>query len=109
MRYFYLLIAVVFEIIGTSALQSSQQFTRLVPSIVVLIGFTGALYFLTLTLKYMPLGIVYAIWSGFGIVLITAISFFWFRQPVDLPAILGLTLIIAGIVIINLFSNTVVH
>lgn len=109
MRYFYLLIAVVFEIVGTSALQSSQQFTRLVPSIVVLIGFTGALYFLTLTLKYMPLGIVYAIWSGFGIVLITAISFFWFRQPVDLPAIMGLTLIIAGIVIINLFSNTAVH
>lgn len=109
MRYFYLLIAVVFEVVGTSALQSSQQFTRLVPSIVVLIGFTGALYFLTLTLKYMPLGIVYAIWSGFGIVLITAISFFWFRQPVDLPAIMGLTLIIAGIVIINLFSNTAVH
>jgi small multidrug resistance pump len=109
MPYLYLLIAVVFEIVGTSALQSSQQFTRLGPSIVVLVGFAGAMYFLALTLQYMPLGVVYAIWSGVGIVLIAAISFFWFRQAVDLPAIIGLTLIIAGIVIIQLFSNTSVH
>ena len=108
-HYIYLFIAVAAETIGTSALQASQQFTRLGPSIVVVVGYGIAFYFLAVTLKYMPVGIAYALWSGLGIILITLIGFAVFRQVLDLPALIGLALIIAGIAVIQLFSTTSTH
>jgi small multidrug resistance pump len=86
-------------------MQSSQQFTKLWSSVFTAIGLGGAIYMMTLTLKYMPLGIVYAFWSGLGIVFITAISVFYYKQPIDLWAIFGLVLIIMK-KIIHLFSST---
>ncbi len=107
--YFFLLVAVIAETIGTTSLQASQQFTRLWPSILVVVGYGFAFYFMALTLKYMPVGIVYAIWSGLGIFLIAMIGFVVFGQKLDWPAILGLTMILAGILVIHLFSKTAGH
>lgn len=108
-HYVYLIIAVVAETIGTSALQASQQFTRLVPSLIVLFAYAFSFYMMGLTLRFMPVGIVYAIWSGLGIVMIAAIGFVVFGQRLDLPAVLGMGLIIVGIVIIHLFSKSSTH
>jgi len=107
--YLFLLIAVVAETIATSALQASHQFTRLLPSIIVVVGYGIAFYFMAVTLRYMPVGIVYAIWSGLGIVSIAIIGYVVFGQRLDLPAVLGLGLIIVGILIIHLFSKTAGH
>ncbi|THH38570.1 multidrug efflux SMR transporter [Aliishimia ponticola] len=109
LHYVYLFVAVVAETIGTSALQASQQFTRLWPSALVIVAYTISFYLLSLTLRTMPVGIMYAIWSGLGIVLIALIGFVVFGQVLDWPAMVGLGLIIAGIVVIQLFSNTVTH
>jgi len=109
MHYVYLFLAVIFETIGTSAIQSSQQFTRLWPSVLVAICFAAAFFFLSLTLRVLPVGIMYAIWSGTGIVLISLIGYFYFKQNLDLPAILGMALILVGILIIHLFSNATAH
>jgi len=108
-HFITLLIAVIFETIGTTALQASQQFTKPIPSLIVVISYATAFYLLALTLKHMPVGIMYAIWSGSGIVLIAIIGWVVFRQTLDLPAILGMTLILAGIVIIQVFSKTAAH
>jgi len=105
-HYIYLILAVVSETIGTSALQASQQFTKLVPSVLTVVGYAVSFYFLSLTLRFMPVGIVYAIWSGLGIVLIAIIGRLVFQQRLDWPAILGMAFIIAGIVIIQLFSKS---
>lgn len=99
----------MFETVGTSALQASQQFTRLVPSVLAAVGYAGAFYFLSLVLRVMPVGVVYAVWSGLGIVLIAAIGYIVFGQRLDLPAILGLAMIIAGIAVIQLFSDATTH
>ncbi|MCG7518247.1 SMR family transporter [Ruegeria sp. Ofav3-42] len=107
--YFILLLAVFAETIGTTALQASQQFSRFWPSVLVVIGYGIAFYLLGLTLKYMPVGIVYAIWSGLGIVLIAVIGFIVFGQRLDWPAVIGLAMILAGILIIHLFSKTAGH
>ncbi|MQQ07080.1 QacE family quaternary ammonium compound efflux SMR transporter [Epibacterium sp. SM1979] len=107
--YLFLIIAVVAETIGTSALQASHQFTRLLPSALVVVAYGVSFYFLGRTLAFMPVGIVYAIWSGLGIVLIAAIGYVVFGQTLDLPAILGLGLIIIGILVIHLFSKTAGH
>ncbi|WP_423827736.1 SMR family transporter [Shimia abyssi] len=107
--YILLLIAVMFETVGTTALQASQQFTRLVPSVIVVIGYAAAFYFMALTLKVLPVGITYAIWSGLGIVLIAIIGYVVFGQRLDLPAMLGMGMILAGILVIHLFSNTAAH
>ncbi len=109
MHYIHLVIAIICETIGTTALQASQQFTRLGPSIIVVVGYGAAFYFMALALKVMPVGIVYAIWSGLGIVLIAAIGFVIFGQRLDLPALLGLALIILGILVIHLFSSSTQH
>ena len=106
MHYIYLFLAVIFETIGTSAIQSSQQFTKIGPSVLVAVCFAAAFFFLSLTLKFMPVGIMYAIWSGTGIVLISIIGYFYFKQSLDFPAILGIVLILIGVLIINLFSYT---
>lgn len=108
-HYIYLILAVAAETIGTSALQASQQFSRLLPSLVVVVAYGLSFYLLALVLRHMPVGIVYAIWSGLGIVFIAAIGFAVFGQKLDLPAILGLGLIIAGIAVINLFSGSTGH
>jgi small multidrug resistance pump len=107
MTYLYLLTAVVFETIGTSALQASEQFTRPKPLMLTFACYVATFYFLSLTLRVMPVGVAYAIWSGLGIVLIALIGLAWFGQKLDLPALAGLALIIAGVLVINLFSNTV--
>ncbi|WP_299660452.1 SMR family transporter [uncultured Ruegeria sp.] len=107
--YLFLLLAVIAETIGTTALQASHQFTRFWPSVLVVVGYGTAFYFMALTLKVLPVGIVYAIWSGLGIFLIALIGFLVFGQKLDWPAILGLALILSGILIIHLFSSTTGH
>jgi small multidrug resistance pump len=109
MAYSYLAIAIIAEVIATSALKASEQFTKLIPSLVVIIGYGAAFYFLTHVLKTIPVGVTYALWSGLGIVLITIAGVFLYKQTPDLPAILGMGLIVAGVVVINVFSNTVGH
>lgn len=109
MHYVYLFFAVMAETIGTTALQASQQFTRTGPTVLVVVAYAVSFYLLGLTLKYMPVGVVYAIWSGLGIVLIAAIGFIVFKQRLDLPAVIGLCMILSGILVIHLFSNTTKH
>jgi len=108
-HYIYLIFAVLAETIGTTALQASHQFTRLGPSIVVVIGYAAAFYLLSLTLNVMPVGLVYAIWSGVGIIFIALIGLMVFGQRLDLPAVLGLGMIVGGILVIHLFSGTTTH
>jgi small multidrug resistance pump len=107
--YLSLAVAIVAEVIATSALNASAGFTRLVPSILVVAGYGVAFYCLSLTLRTMPMGIVYAIWSGVGIVLISIVGWALFRQALDLPAVIGIALIMAGVLVINLFSKTAGH
>ena len=108
-KWIFLVIAIISEVIATSALKSSAGFTRLWPSIIVVTGYASAFYFLSLTLNVIPIGIAYAIWSGVGIALIALISWLYFKQPLDFAAIVGLLLIVAGVVVINLFSKSVAH
>ncbi|MNQ92840.1 small multidrug resistance pump [Flavobacterium aquidurense] len=108
-NFFFLGIAILFEIIATSALKKSEQFTQLIPSIITIIGYFAAFYFLSFAIRTIPVGIAYAIWSGVGIVLITIIGAVFFKQIPDLPAIIGLALIMIGVVVINVFSKTTVH
>ncbi|HHB81468.1 MAG TPA: multidrug efflux SMR transporter [Aliiroseovarius sp.] len=104
-----LILAIAAETIATSALNASQQFTRLWPSVLVVVGYSASFWFMALALKTMPVGIVYAIWSGLGIVFIAAIGYVMFGQRLDLPALLGLGLIMSGILVIQLFSSTLNH
>ena len=108
-NFFFLGIAILFEIVATSALKKSEQFTQLIPSIITIIGYLAAFYFLSFAIRTIPVGIAYAIWSGVGIVLITIIGAVFFKQIPDLPAIIGLALIMIGVVVINVFSKTTVH
>ncbi|QIK60987.1 multidrug efflux SMR transporter [Dysgonomonas sp. HDW5A] len=108
-HYLFLLMAIVFEIVATSSLKMSEQFTKLIPSIVTVVCYIAAFYLLSLTLRSLPVGIAYALWSAIGIVFITIIGIFAFKQIPDLPAIIGLVLIIAGVVIINVWSKTSAH
>ncbi|MCV2881233.1 SMR family transporter [Actibacterium sp. XHP0104] len=107
--YLLLLIAVVAETIGTASMQASQQFTRLWPSVLVVVGYGVAFYFMAQTLKYMQVGMVYAIWSGLGIVLIAIFGWLIFGQKIDLGGLVGLGLIVAGVLVIHLFSKTAMH
>lgn len=107
--YLFLIIAVLCEGVGTTSLQASQQFTRLLPSLGVVAGFGASFYCLMIVLKYLPLGVTYAVWSGLGICLTAFLGWLLFRQNVDGPALIGMTLIIAGIAVINLFSATATH
>ena len=109
MAYVYLAIAIVAEVVATSAIKASQEFTHLWPSILVFLGYAIAFYFMALTLRTIPVGITYAIWSGIGIVLVALLAAVIYKQIPDLPAILGMSLIIAGVVVIQLFSKTVQH
>ncbi|HRL23035.1 DMT family transporter [Alcaligenes sp. SDU_A2] len=107
--YLTLSAAIVCEIIATSLLQQSQQFTRLVPSVLTALFYAGAFYFLSLSLRTLPVGVAYAIWSGVGIVLISLIGWLLFQQKLDLPALIGIGFIVVGVLIVNLFSKTVGH
>ena len=109
MGYLYLAIAIVAEVIGTSALKASDGFTRPQASVIVVVGYGIAFYFLSLVLRTIPVGVAYAIWSGVGIALISIIGVFAFNQKLDLPAVLGIALIVAGVAILNLFSKTATH
>ncbi|QLK63570.1 QacE family quaternary ammonium compound efflux SMR transporter (plasmid) [Enterobacteriaceae bacterium Kacie_13] len=107
--YLILGLAIVAEVIATSSLKSSEGFTRLWPSVVTLLGYVIAIFLLSLTLKTLPTGIAYAIWSGVGIVLVSAIGWFGYGQKLDTPAVIGLGLIIAGVIVVNVFSKSVAH
>ena len=107
--YAWLAIAIVAEVIGTSTLKASEGFTRLLPSVVTAIGYAIAFYCLSHSMKTVPVGVGYAIWSGVGIVLITAIAWVAFKQRLDLPALAGMGLIVSGVLVINLFSKSVTH
>ncbi len=109
MGYVYLALAIVCEVIGTTALQSSDGFTRLGPSLLVVIGYGLAFYLLALVLRTIPMGVAYAIWAGLGIVLIGLAGVVVHKQSLDLPAMLGMGLIVAGVAVINVFSKTVSH
>lgn len=109
MKYAILFLAVVAETIGTTALQASEQFSRLWPSLIVVIAYGISFALLGWALKYFPVGVAYAIWSGLGIVLIAVIGYVTFGQKLDAPAILGLGMIMGGIVVIQLFSQTAHH
>lgn len=106
MKWIYLMFAIIGEIIATSALKASNGFTQLIPSILVVVGYSFSFYFMSLTLKMMPLGITYAIWSGVGIVLISIIGYFFFNQKLDVPAIIGISLILSGVVVIRFYSKS---
>ncbi|MDX8349248.1 multidrug efflux SMR transporter [Cognatiyoonia sp. IB215446] len=108
-HYLYLIASVIAEAIGYAALNASEQFTRLWPSLLVVAGLGGSFYFLTLALEHMPLGITYALASGLGIIVVSLAGVIVFGQQLDLAAIVGLTLIIAGIVVINALSDFAVH
>jgi len=107
--YCALAAAIVCEVIGTTFLQQSQQFTRLVPTLLMAVFYGTAFYMLSIALKTIPVGVAYAIWSGVGIVLIAAVAYVAFRQTLDLPAVIGIGLIIAGVAIVNLFSKSIAH
>jgi small multidrug resistance pump len=107
--YAMLLLAIVLEVIGTTALQMSQQFTRIGPTAVLVLCYMAAFYCLSMTLRVIPVGIAYAIWSALGIVLISLVGLVFFRQRLDVPAVLGLALIVAGVLVVNLFSKSVSH
>lgn len=107
MHWLTLAIAIIAEVVGTSALRASEGFTKVVPSILVVAGYSVAFYFLSLTLKSIPVGIAYAIWSGVGTVLITIVGVVVFNQRLDVPAVIGLSLILLGVVIINTLSTSV--
>jgi small multidrug resistance pump len=105
--YFYLAIAIIAEVIGTSALKATEGFTRLAPSAVVVVGYGVAFYFLALALKHIPVGVAYAIWSGVGIALITLIGWIVFKQALDAAALAGIGLIVLGVIVIQVFSRAV--
>lgn len=109
MAYLYLVIAIGAEVVATSMLKASAEFTKLLPSLIVVIGYGISFYFMALVLRTIPVGITYAVWSGVGIVLIAIAGAFLYKQVPDLPAIIGMGLIVLGVVIINVFSKTISH
>ena len=109
MAYFYLALAIIAEVIATSSLKASAEFTKLLPSLIVVTGYGIAFYLVTLVLRSIPVGITYAIWSGVGIILVAVVGAILYKQIPDLPAMIGMALIVTGVVIIHVFSKTVAH
>lgn len=108
-NYLFLAAAIICETIGTSFLKKTEQFTKPLPTLIFIIAMAASFYLLTFALKGIPIGIAYAIWSATGIVLISLVGYFAYKQSLDLPAILGIAFIVAGVVIINLFSKSTSH
>lgn len=104
-NWMFLSMAIVAEVIATSSLKASAEFTKFWPSVIVVIGYAIAFYFLSLTLRSIPVGIAYAVWSGLGIVLVSLVGWWLYNQALDLASIIGMGLIIAGVLVINLFSS----
>lgn len=104
-----LAIAITAEVIGTTALKASEGFTRLLPAVVVVLGYAVAFYCLSLVLKHIPVGVAYAVWSGLGIVLITLAAFVAYGQKIDVAGLIGMGLIVAGVVVLNVFSKAAAH
>ena len=109
MAHIYLLLAIIAEVVGTSALKASDGFKNWIPNVIVAAGYGLAFYFLSLVLKSIPVGVAYAIWSGLGIVLISLVGYIFFQQRLDFPAVVGMVLIISGVIVINIFSKTISH
>jgi len=109
MQWIFLAIAIISEVIATSALKSAEGFTRLVPSVLVIVGYLSAFYFLSLTIRTIPLGIVYAIWAGIGVALVALVGWVYYHQSLDAAALIGISLIVCGVIVINVFSKTVIH
>lgn len=108
-NWLFLSIAIVAEVIATTALKSSEGFSRFVPSVIVVVGYLIAFYFLSLTLKTIPVGVAYAVWSGVGLMLIALVSWWLYGQKLDLATVAGMSMILAGIMVINLFSTVGEH
>ncbi len=108
-NWLFLAVAIVGEVVATSALKSSDGFSRLVPSVIVIAGYSIAFYCLSLALRSIPVGIAYAIWAGLGIVLVAAIAWLLHGQKLDLPAFIGIGLILSGVLVLNLFSKASAH
>jgi small multidrug resistance pump len=106
MKWLFLSIAICSEVAATSSLRLTEGFSRILPSVIVIAGYGCSFYFLSLTLKNIPVGISYAIWSGVGIVLVSVIAYLMFGQRLDVPALIGIGLIIAGVIVIQLFSKS---
>ncbi len=109
MQYVYLAISIVAEVIATSSLKASEEFTKPIPSIIVVVGYGVAFHFLSLTLKTIPVGVAYAVWAGAGVTLVAVVGWLLFGQKMDAPAIIGMGLIVAGVVVMQVFSKTVSH
>ena len=109
MAYIHLAIAIIAEVAATSALKASAQFTKLFPSIIVVAGYGTSFYFMTLVLRTIPVSVTYAVWSGLGIVLVTIVAVFLYKQIPDISAIIGIGLIISGVVVIHVFSKMASH
>jgi small multidrug resistance pump len=107
--YLCLAAAILAEVIGTTALAASESFSKPLPSIISVVCFVAAFWLLSFPLRTMPTGIVYAVWSGLGIVLITAVAWVWAKQALDVPALIGMALITAGVIVMNVFSKSVLH
>ena len=105
MHWLLLLLAIGSEIVATSALKETQGFTRLLPSLLCIGGYALAFYLLSVVVKYVPVGIAYALWSGIGVVIVSLVGWFFFHQKLDLPAMIGLGLIVAGVAVMHLFSR----
>lgn len=108
-NWILLIAAIVAEVVATSALKSSEGFSRFWPSVVVVLGYSVAFYFLSLTLRSIPVGVAYALWSGVGIVLISLVGWLLFGQRLDTPAVIGMVLIISGVLVMNVFSKSIPH
>lgn len=109
MNWLYLTIAILTEVVATSALKASQGFSQWQPSLLVVAGYGLSFYFLSLTLRTIPMGIAYAVWSGVGLVLITTVGWLWYGQKLDVGALLGMALIVVGVLVLNLFSQSAGH
>ncbi|WP_234085992.1 multidrug efflux SMR transporter [Azonexus sp. R2A61] len=108
-HWLYLGVAIVSEVVATSALKAAEGFTRPLPSLVVAVGYGIAFYCLSVVLRTLPVGVTYAIWSGIGVALVALVGWLVYGQSLDLAAVLGLTLIVAGVIVLNVFSKTVAH
>lgn len=109
MSYLYLAMAIIAEVIATSSLRATEEFTKPLPTFVMVVGYGLAFYFMTMTLRTIPLGITYAVWSGLGIVLISIIGIIFYNERLDLAATIGMGLIVLGVLVIHLFSKVVRH
>ncbi|MFN8416291.1 MAG: SMR family transporter [Cytophagaceae bacterium] len=109
MKYVLLGLAIVLEVLGSSFMNASNGFTKLFPTLITIVAYIACLFFFSQALKLIPLGIAYAIWGGLGIVLTALVSVVYFKHSLDIPAVIGITLIVAGVFVMNFFSKSTVH